>query len=187
MSTESFGGPTVKKPAICFLPFVGLIALVGVVTAWGQSATLIEFEIADQFDRVYRSADYVGRIVYVLGSDGKGAKFNGAWGDAIYEELKDVEGFGDVAILPLAHLKSVPFFLKGTIKKKFPQEKDHWVLMDWKGLFNQAYGLEPKSTNILIFSADGNLVHQAYGQEVDQEILDQLLETLRELLGASQR
>lgn len=185
MSTESFGGPTVKRQAICSFPVVGLIVLAGVVTAWGQSATLIEFEIADQFDRLYRSTDYEGRIVYVLGSDGKGAKFNGAWGEAIYEELKDVVGFGDVAVLPLAHLKSVPFFLKGTIKKKFPQEKDHWVLMDWKGLFNKAYGLEPKSTNILIFSADGNLIHQAYGQEVDHEILDQLVETLRGLLEAS--
>jgi hypothetical protein len=37
----------------------------------------------------------------------------------------------------------------------------------------------------LIFSGDGSLVHQAHGQEVDQEVLDGLVETLRDLLEAS--
>ena len=162
---------------------LGLIALVGTMTVWAQSPTLIQFEMTDQFDEVHRNVDYEGRVLYVIGSDAKGSEFSGSWGKAIYDALEEDEGIENLAALPLANLKSVPFFLKGTIKKKFPQEQDEWVLMDWKGQFAKAYDFEPRSTNILIFAPDGTLVHQAHGQEVEQDVLDGIVAKLRDLLA----
>ena len=54
-----------------------LVACACAITAWAQHARLIDFEIKDQFDRVYRSADYEGRILYVIGSDGKKSSNDG--------------------------------------------------------------------------------------------------------------
>ena len=48
----------------------------------------------------------------MIGSDAKGSKFNESWGKAIYDALKEVEGFENVAPLPLAVVSGVPFFLK---------------------------------------------------------------------------
>jgi hypothetical protein len=160
------------------------LACVGATAVQARSTTLIDFEIKDQFDQVYRQADYEGRILYVIGSDAKGSSFNGEWGRAIYEALKGEEGFEDVVSLPLADLRAVPFFLKGTIRKKFPQEKDRWVLMDWKGVFPKAYGFERRSMNIVVFAADGRLVHQAHGRELDKGVLDGIVTAIRDLLAA---
>jgi hypothetical protein len=177
------GGSPVKRSSMWYSKVLGLIALVGTMTAWAQSPTLIQFEMTDQFGRVYRNADYEGRVLYVIGSDAKGSKFSESWSKAIYDALKEEAGIENLAALPLANLKGVPFFLRGTIKKKFPQEQDTWVLMDWKGQFAKAYDFEPRSTNILIFAPDGTLIHQAHGQEIEQDALDGIVEKLRDLLA----
>ena len=57
--------------------FVGLSGallalLAGLAAAAGaESPRLIDFELQDQFDRTYRDADYAGRVLYVVASDGE--------------------------------------------------------------------------------------------------------------------
>ena len=68
------------------------------------------------------------------------------------------------------------------MRGKFPQEPERWVLMDWKGEMAEAYQFESKATNLLVFSTDGTLAHQASGRELDESTLDGVVTALRSLL-----
>ncbi|MCH9028912.1 MAG: hypothetical protein IH819_04705 [Bacteroidetes bacterium] len=37
----------------------------------------------------------------------------------------------------IAYVSSVPFFLTGIAKGKFPDYSAKWVLMDWNGIFSE--------------------------------------------------
>jgi predicted transcriptional regulator len=76
----------------------------------------------------------------------------------------------------------VPFFVKGVVRGKFPQNPDQWVLMDWKGVVAKAYDFAPKSANVLVFAPDGALVHHASGREPDEETVSEVVNALRKLL-----
>jgi hypothetical protein len=43
----------------------------------------------DQFNREYTQKDFIGSIIVVIGSDKDGSTYNGFWGQAIHDSLKD--------------------------------------------------------------------------------------------------
>lgn len=143
---------------------------------------LIDYELQDQFESVHRRADVEGKIVLLIGSDKGGSSFNGLWGKAIQESLRDHPGYDQISQLPYSDLRGVPFFLKGMIRSKFPEDPHQWVLMDWKGVLAKTYDFVPKSSNLLVFAPDGSLVQHASGREPDKETLEEVVSTLRTLL-----
>lgn len=169
--------------AVVWLGAVATLLPVPVASAPAENApTLLDFELEDQFGEVYRRDDYAGRVICLIGSGSEGSRFNGSWSEAIQRPLER-EGLLDrVVFLPHADLGSVPRLLRGFIKGKFPKERERWVMMDWKGSFDKAYGFAPKSSNILVFDAEGRLVHHAHGREVDPDVVDGILAALRPLL-----
>ena len=94
-----------------------------------------------------------------------------------YELLME---FGDMAAG--FGTKGVPFFLKGMVRGKFPQEPGEWVLLDWKGRFAKAYEWVEGESNILVFDAGGALVHQTHGTEVVAAQVERVCSELRALL-----
>ena len=162
-----------------------LLTVLGLAAASATRAEglqLLEFELEDQFGSVHRRADVQGTIVLLNGSDKGGSKFNEVWGNAIHEALKDHPAYKQISHLAYADLRGVPFFLKGLIRGKFPENPDMWVLMDWKGVMAKAYDFVPKSTNLLLFAPDGALVHHASGRELDDETVEEVVTELRALL-----
>ena len=79
-------------------------------------------------------------------------------------------------------MRGVPFFLKGMIRSKFPEDPDDWALMDWKGVIAKAYDFVPKASNTLVFAPNGTLVHHASGREVDEKAIQEIVAVLRDLL-----
>ena len=168
---------------ICFsLLSLAVLGLSLVLPVRAQESQVLNFVLEDQFGDVHRSSDVSGRIVVLIGADRVGSQFTGAWNQAIHDSLGDHPQYGRIAHLAHANLRGVPFFLKGMIRSKFPQEPDGWVLMDWKGILPKTYGFAPKSANVLVFAPDGTLVHHASGREPDDETLRELVGALRELL-----
>ncbi|MBT8395597.1 MAG: hypothetical protein HKO65_00460 [Gemmatimonadetes bacterium] len=168
-------------------PFVRvafLFSLLVPMSATAQAETLVPFEIKDQHDRVHRDTDFSGKVVILTGSDGEGSQFNGLWVSAIREALEADPRFETVTFLDVADVRGVPFFLKGTVKGRFPSAEEDWVLMDWGGFFAKTYGFEPKSTNMAVFGEDGRLACRAHGREVDPEVLDRVVTKIREVLSA---
>jgi predicted transcriptional regulator len=158
------------------------LGLMAAVPMHAEQLQLLDFEIEDQFKNVHRRSDVQGNIVILIGSDKDGSPFNEAWGKAIHESLSDHPQYALISLLAHADLRGVPFFLKGHIRREFPQNPDQYVLMDWKGLIAKAYNFAPKSSNVLVFAPSGDLAHHASGREPDDETLDRLLTALRELL-----
>jgi len=147
-----------------------------------QEPSLVDFELEDQFGNVHRRADVEGTIVLLIGSDKGGSSFNGLWGSAIHEALENHPQYGQISQLAYSDLRGVPFFLKGMIRSKFPENPDNWALMDWKGILAETYEFERKNSNILVFDPRGRLMHHAFGRELDEKTLDETVAILGALL-----
>lgn len=153
-----------------------------VIPAAAGESELIDFEIKDQFDVVHRDEDLRGEVVVLIGSGKEGAEFNRVWGEAIRDTLA-VDGLEQAYTkVAVADVRGVPFFLKGMVKGKFPEEPERWVLADWKGRFAQAYEFDEQSSNILIFDRKGSLVHQTAGRELETDTLAVIVTHLHALL-----
>lgn len=164
------------------LLFLLLVTLAAGRPGRAEGPALVDFEIQDQFGDVHRSADVAGTVVLLIGGDREGSQFTGDWGKAIRDALGDHPRYGEISQLAHADLRGVPFFLKGMIRGKFPQEPASWVLMDWKGVIAKAYDYTADSTNVLVFAPDGALAHHAAGREPEGATLEDLLGSLRRLL-----
>ncbi len=57
------------------------------------------------------------------------------------------------------------------------------MLLDWKGKISKTYAFAADSSNILVIAPDGSLVHQASGQEPDDETVSEIAASLRTLLN----
>jgi len=143
---------------------------------------LITFELQDQFKNDHFSEDVLGSVVVVLCSDKNGSQYNDVWGRSISDSIKQEAGFPNVKFLPVADLRGVPFFLKGFVRGKFPEDSTRWVLMDWKGLFPKAYDLLAEACNIVIFNQSGQFIHKDAVYEMDEAILNRVLAIIRKTL-----
>lgn len=139
---------------------------------------LIEFALEDQFERGYTPQSFAGRHLLILASDRGGSKFNPGWGDALRQALTAAGLRQAVEIVGVSDLRAVPGFLRSFVRGKFPDEPEKWVLMDWTGIFAEAYDLEPKACNILLFDGVGELLYRGHGREVDPATVDAVVEAL---------
>jgi hypothetical protein len=142
--------------------------------------SLVPFRIEDQFDRVHSEAELHSRPVLLLCGDREGSRYLGSWRDTLRDSLRSEDRPTEVRILEVADLRGVPFFVKGRVKKKFPREKEAWVLLDWKGLFARTYSFQEDRLNIALFDAAGRLVHQCAVRGIDPPELDRLLRRIRQ-------
>jgi len=134
----------------------------------------LTFALKDQFDREYTQALCAGKIAIVFEADREGSKFSGQWSAAIAAGLKSAASPA-VQWVSVAELPSVPGFLQGFVKSKFPQDKTQWTLLDWHGRFIKMYGLPSDRCNVLVFAADGRFLLRIGGREVDPAAVSALV------------
>jgi predicted transcriptional regulator len=158
------------------------IVLLCLGTIWAQELELISFEIKDQFDRTHTDKEYRGRLLVIIGSDKGGAEFNDQWARAIRNALSYMPRRGEITFLRYADVRGVPFFLKGTIKGKFPKDEEFWVLLDWKGQIAKAYQFQKGASNIVVFDRDGLLVHRAHGREPEEDKVAAIADAIKSLV-----
>ncbi len=150
-----------------------------------EPATLIPFELEDQFDRAHSDRDLRDRVVVVFGSDRKGSRYNDRWVKPVQDLIGRGDRGGKILIVEIADLRGVPFFVRGGVKKKFPRGSENAVLMDWKGRFAKSYGFAAGVCNILVFDRRGNLVHRIAVEEQDPGTLAVLRRELESLAAPS--
>jgi hypothetical protein len=85
-------------------------------------------------------------------------------------------------VVEVADLRGVPFFMKGSVKKKFPADRSQWVLMDWKGELATTFEFESATCSILLFDWNGILRLHVAVQELDQDLLGQILDAIDTLI-----
>ena len=143
-----------------------------------DNVPLISFTLKDQFDEEYTERSFPDKILVVIVADREGNKFSDSWQQAIGEALLKRQTEGSVQCIRVADLKGAPWFLHSFINGKFPKEKDHWSLMDWKGIFAAAYNGESKSCNILIFDRQQRLVYKTNAQQPDPQKLEEIVDSI---------
>jgi hypothetical protein len=146
-----------------------------------QPPVLVPFKIEDQFKRIYTEKYVQHHIAIIIGSGRGGNEFNHLWSQAIRGSLEDKRLLEQIKFIGVADLKGVPFFAKNKVKKRFPPQKKHWRLCDWKGHFAKTYMFRKNNCNILIFDQNGILVHKTFGRELDQQKLTVILKVLNGL------
>ena len=158
---------------LCFL----LIPL----SSLAQKTKMIPFELKDQFKTEYTEQSWPDSILISLGSNKAGNIYNHIWAKAIQDSTSIIFPKTPIKQIGIANLKGVPFFLKGFIRGKFPDEGDVWILMDWKGQFSRSYHFVADQCNILIFDRKRNLVYQTSVTELNDLKLRAILEVLRKI------
>jgi len=101
-----------------------ILTILGLVVgspSHAEEREVLDFELKDQFENVHRSSDVAGNIVLLIGSDRGGSQFNDTWGKAIHVSLSDHPRYDQISHLAYADLRGVPFFVKGVVRGKFPQ------------------------------------------------------------------
>lgn len=154
------------------------------VTHAGEDS-LISFKIKDQFDRLHTEARYRGAVIVVTWGDRKGSAFMASWGPALKDTLATEIASYRLHHLEVAHVKGVPFFLKGKVKGHFTRDPTAPVLLDWDGDFDQAYDCTADLCNVLVFARDGSMTGRWAVAQLDTSILAEILATIdTQLAGA---
>jgi hypothetical protein len=168
-------------PTLALWVLASALLVLGTSTKAAED-NLISFRIKDQFDRLHTDGRYRKSVVVVYWGDRKGSEYVDNWepvlGDSLTAETKSFR----VREISVAHVKGVPFFIKGKIKVYFSKDPDEWVLMDWGGEFDKAYDCTQDHCNVLVFGRDGRLRGHWALTESDPTALAKILALMRELL-----
>ena len=152
--------------------------LLGPELVSAQDSTLVAFKLKDQFDREYSEESWGDSTIVLFGSDKGGLEFNKIWAKAVRDSLKATNKFEKIKLVGLSDLRIVPFFLKRLVYAKLPKHRKKGVLLDWQGVFPQAYHFVPDACNILVFNAAKKLVHQSAVQQFDPKEFNTILEKI---------
>jgi hypothetical protein len=142
-------------------------------------APLLDFAIEDQFGRVHTDEDCGGAVTLLLGGGRRGVEYVDSWGPALHAALADELADGRVCSVGFAHLKGAPFFVKKKIIASFPDDPDHWTLMDWKGVIARNWGAEKEAANLYLFDRRGRLVLRRALRGFDRATLEELVSEVR--------
>lgn len=160
-----------------------LLVVSGIAVADTSPPTLVNFSIKDQFDKLHTSGYYQNAVVVLVTGDRQGSKFIEQWAPALTDSVSGLISRYRVKFLPVAHLKGVPFFIKSTIKGKFPQEESKWTLMDYEGLFKKSYDLPAEMCSLVVFDRAGVLQLKKTVTDFDPEVQAEILAAIRQWAG----
>lgn len=150
-----------------------------------EAVQLVPFELEDQFGQQWSEADFAGRVAIVMVADREGSEFSQAWAEALSEALEGELASQQVILAGVAHLRGVPFFIKGVVRGSFSKQPEEWVLLDWGGHWAKHYPFATERMNLMIFAPDGRQVFEATSRDVDRALLDRMVDTVRGVLPAA--
>lgn len=146
---------------------------------------LVPFELEDQFGQRWSEADFAGRVAIVMAADREGSEFSQPWAEALSAAFEGELATQRVILAGVAHLRGVPFFIKGLVRGSFSKEPEEWVLLDWGGYWAEHYPFATEHMNLMIFAPDGRQVFEATSRDVDRALLDRMVDTVRSVLPAA--
>jgi len=155
---------------------VAFVAVVPGASAGDPESELISFEIKDQFDRAHSEKEFLGRPLLITCGDKNGSRYQSQWTPALRDSLQARGLLPELALVEIADLRGVPFFVKGKVKKNFPRDPSAWVLLDWDGRFAKPYAFEKEMCNILLFAPGGALVYATAVESVSQDEIVRILD-----------
>lgn len=143
------------------------------------------FTLRDQYDSVSTLDSMRGHVVLLVVGDRRGNQYMGAYTRPVRERFSAEQ----LRIVPIANLRGVPFFVKGSVRGRFrgttPEGRPRSpVLLDWNGTIARLYGFRSDLTNVYLIDAGGTLRYAAAGQGAAAEV-GRLLEAVERTLAES--
>ena len=118
----------------------------------------VSLELPDQYDAPQRLAFPATNVVVLTIADKKGAEQIDGWLSALKSPYA-----GRIELRGLAEVGSVPWLLRGKVRKKFQETRTHPVMMDWSGRVCAQFGFQPGLANVLVIARDGSIHAHAAG------------------------
>ncbi len=151
-----------------FIIITAMLVQLMVKTGFGEASLINtavpEFTLQDQFGTTFTLKQFRGSILVLIASDKEGSEQKGPWRKALIDRYKD-----GIVIVGVADLRTVPFFLKGSIKSGFKKDPAS-ILMDWKAEVFTALELKKNVSNIVVIDQKGNLRYLTSGAGTDGAI-----------------
>jgi hypothetical protein len=145
--------------------------------------TLIAFTCLDQFDREHTDAELRDRVAVLLWADRAGNDHRRRWKRLLARELREDVAAGTVAMRDVAHARGVPGFVKGMVKGSFSEDRREWALLDWEGVFAEAYAPTEDHLNVLVFGAGGALRFHEAVTDLERAALGRMVAAVRAALA----
>jgi hypothetical protein len=142
-------------------------------------APLLDFAIEDQFGTIHTDEDCGDAVTLLLGGGRLGVEYVDSWGPALHAALADELADGRVCSVGFANLKGAPFFVRKKIIASFPDDPEHWTLMDWKGVIARNWGAEKDAANLYLFDRRRRLVLWRALRGFDRGTLEALVSEVR--------
>lgn len=159
--------------------FLSFTFLLTTTQVFAQEDKLISFNVEDQFGKEYTERSWQDSILVVFGSDKDGSKYNERWAVALYENYQSENLKIPVTYIGVADLSSVPFFLKSTVRKFIKNSSENGIILDWEGVFPEAYNFVENNCNILMFDFNRNLIYQTAVQNLETEKITEIVNKLK--------
>lgn len=128
------------------------------------------FRMKDQFGQEYTETSFEEPVLVFVGGDRKGSEYTTKWRVSLKNGLSETQR-KNVRFVDVACLQSVPFFLKGFVRRQFPQERNQWALMDWDGVLAKRFSFEDDKCNIVAFDERRRLIFQKAVLEINPSVL----------------
>lgn len=152
----------------------------GTLFAQEKQEKLITFKMEDQFENMYSSDDYKGKMVIVITSDREGSDYNKVWGKTLNDSLTaNKKKLGTIPILAVANLEAVPYLMRSIVQSFFPDNPKNKIIMDWEGKFAQAYNVAAAKSNILLFDKEHKLITHLKVTTFNQEKFNHLYQLVK--------
>lgn len=134
-------------------------------TAEHTAATprLPSFELEDQRGLAVRRADVAGHPLLLVGADRRGREESVRWAKQLRLALRARPGSGDVLLLRVADLTSVPPPARAIARRMVKDAYEVPLLLDWRGALADTLRFDPGAANVLAFTPDGALIERRVG------------------------
>lgn len=153
------------------------------LTAGAQSL----LQIKDQYGNETTIGAPSNQWTFLVYGDRVGGEYNQKWGTG----LKARSGtLPRARIVFAANLRSVPFFLKGMVTKKFLGDtargkKKGPILLDWQGQIEKAFGHTPSVSNVYAFDPAGEMRAKDAGKGSKEDV-DRFAGVVNRLAGRTE-
>lgn len=118
----------------------------------------VSLELRDQYDAPQCLAFPATNVVVLTIADKKGSEQIDGWLAALKSRYA-----GRIELRGLAEVGSVPWLLRGKVRKKFQETRTHPVMMDWSGRVCAQFGYQPGVANVLVIARDGSILARVAG------------------------
>jgi len=162
---------------LCVTVFAALLLAPAFAAAPEVGARSPDFNLKDQFGKVWNLADMTGAVTILVAADPDSGRAMGPWVDALKSRYS-----GKARILGLLDLHTVPGIGRGIAKSRIRRETKDPMMLDFGGVVSRAYGISSKCPTVVVIDK-ALIVRAVVTAACDKETLQTITSAVDKALG----